>query len=110
MEYGASRMKRASFSKLLTNHLTQHPELTNVDVARRCGVSPSTVGYWINHGAIPSPDHIPALADLLGIDEAELWRLRVPRRAGAIERRSAVDVLERIEALLIEIRDVVVNR
>jgi hypothetical protein len=43
-----------------------------VDVAARLEVDPKTVQRWIG-GRVPRPHSRSALADMLGIDEADLW-------------------------------------
>jgi transcriptional regulator with XRE-family HTH domain len=42
------------------------------DVAARLGVDPKTVRRWLN-GRIPYPGNRAALADLVGVDQADLW-------------------------------------
>jgi hypothetical protein len=42
------------------------------DVAACLGVDPKTVRRWLN-GRIPYPGNRAALADLVGVDEADLW-------------------------------------
>src|ERR1700746_3040570 len=42
------------------------------DLAARLGVDPKTVRRWLN-GRVPYANNRVALADVLGIDEADLW-------------------------------------
>ena len=42
------------------------------DVAVRLGVDPKTVRRWLN-GRVPYPSSRAGLADLLGVDESDLW-------------------------------------
>ncbi|MET8864041.1 XRE family transcriptional regulator [Nonomuraea sp. NPDC004580] len=46
--------------------------LTTTDVAAALAVDPKTVSRWLN-GRTPYPRHRWAIADLLNIDEADLW-------------------------------------
>src|SRR4051812_43920074 len=42
-----------------------------VAIAKRIGVSKSTVSRWIDGDAMPSPEYFEALADLLGVRARE---------------------------------------
>ena len=42
------------------------------DVAARLGVDPKTVRRWLN-GRVPYPHNRAAIAELVGVDEADLW-------------------------------------
>src|ERR1700728_4393097 len=42
------------------------------DVAAHLGVDPKTVRRWLN-GRVPYPQNRAAIADLVGVDEADLW-------------------------------------
>jgi transcriptional regulator with XRE-family HTH domain len=42
------------------------------DVAARLGVDPKTIRRWLN-GRLPYPHNRTAIAELVGVDEAELW-------------------------------------
>ena len=42
------------------------------DVVARLGVDPKTVRRWLN-GRVPYPHNRAAIAELVGVDEAELW-------------------------------------
>ncbi|MFB9472389.1 XRE family transcriptional regulator [Nonomuraea salmonea] len=53
--------------------------LTTTDVAAALAVDPKTVSRWLN-GRTPYPRHRWAIADLLNIDEADLWPEATPRR------------------------------
>ncbi|MCG5215438.1 helix-turn-helix domain-containing protein [Streptosporangium sp. KLBMP 9127] len=53
-------------------HALTRARLHPVDIAAQLAVDPKTVNRWIN-GRIPYPRHRWAIADLLGVDEAELW-------------------------------------
>jgi transcriptional regulator with XRE-family HTH domain len=46
--------------------------LREEDLAARVGVDPKTVRRWLS-GRIPYPQNRAAIADLVGVDEAELW-------------------------------------
>jgi len=45
--------------------------LQQADLARRIGVSESTVTRWVNHGTAPTVERVRAVADALGLPEAE---------------------------------------
>ncbi|WP_219465681.1 helix-turn-helix domain-containing protein [Nonomuraea rhizosphaerae] len=53
-------------------HAIAHVGLTAVDIAARLDVDPKTVDRWLR-GRTPYPRHRWALADLLDVDEADLW-------------------------------------
>lgn len=57
--------------------------LRETDVAAHLGVDPKTVRRWIN-GRVPYPENRAALAELVGIEEADLW----PEAAGPLSSRS----------------------
>jgi transcriptional regulator with XRE-family HTH domain len=42
------------------------------DIAAHLGVDPKTVRRWLN-GRVPYPHNRTAIADLVGVDEADLW-------------------------------------
>jgi transcriptional regulator with XRE-family HTH domain len=46
--------------------------LREVDVAARLGVDPKTVRRWLN-GRVPYPHNRAAIAELVGVDESDLW-------------------------------------
>ncbi|WP_433512897.1 XRE family transcriptional regulator [Nonomuraea sp. CA-143628] len=52
--------------------------LNTTDVAAALAVDPKTVARWIN-GRTPYPRHRWAIADLLHLDEADLWPELAPR-------------------------------
>ncbi|MGA5758089.1 helix-turn-helix transcriptional regulator [Nonomuraea bangladeshensis] len=52
--------------------------LNTTDVAAALAVDPKTVSRWLS-GRIPYPRHRWAVADLLNVDEADLWPEAVPR-------------------------------
>jgi transcriptional regulator with XRE-family HTH domain len=58
------------------------------DVAARLGVDPKTVRRWLN-GRMPYPHNRAAIAELLGVDEAELW----PDAGGLLATRSRPEEL-----------------
>lgn len=58
-----------------------HARLREEDIAARLGVDPKTVRRWIE-GHVPYPRNRAALADLLGVDEADLW----PQATGSLTR------------------------
>ncbi|MFI6325516.1 XRE family transcriptional regulator [Nonomuraea sp. NPDC050556] len=53
-------------------HALAHARLHAVDVAARLAVDPKTVDRWLN-GRVPYPRHRWAVADLLQVNEADLW-------------------------------------
>jgi hypothetical protein len=53
-------------------HALMGARLQAVDVAAALGVDPKTVERWIT-GRIPYPRHRWAVADLVGVNEADLW-------------------------------------
>ncbi|MEU7004510.1 XRE family transcriptional regulator [Nonomuraea sp. NPDC046570] len=61
-------------------HALINARLQPVDVAAHLAVDPKTVQRWLN-GRIPHPRHRWAVADLLHIDEADLWPDAQRRRA-----------------------------
>jgi len=62
-------------------HALAKARLQPVDVAAALGVDPKTVDRWLK-GRTPYPRHRWALADLLKVDETELWpEADHPRRA-----------------------------
>jgi hypothetical protein len=58
------------------------------DVAARLGVDPKTVRRWLS-GRVPYPSSRAALADLVGVDEADLW----PEAGGPLAGRSRPEEL-----------------
>ena len=58
------------------------------DVAAHLDVDPKTVRRWLS-GRVPYPSSRAALADLVGVDEAELW----PEAVGPLSARSRPDEL-----------------
>jgi transcriptional regulator with XRE-family HTH domain len=58
------------------------------DVAARLGVDPKTVRRWLN-GRMPYPHNRAAIAELVGVDEAELW----PDAGGLLAARSRPEEL-----------------
>jgi len=58
------------------------------DVAARLGVDPKTVRRWLN-GRVPYPHNRAAIAELIGVDEAELW----PDAGGLLAVRSRPEEL-----------------
>ncbi|MEO3854716.1 XRE family transcriptional regulator [Acrocarpospora sp. B8E8] len=63
--------------------------LRPVDIAAELGVDPKTVDRWLK-GRIPYPRHRWAIAELLNLDEGELWPDTVPRRQGVSNEILAV--------------------
>ena len=58
------------------------------DVAARLGVDPKTVRRWLS-GRVPYPSSRAALADLLDVDEIDLW----PEAGGPLSGRSRPEEL-----------------
>jgi transcriptional regulator with XRE-family HTH domain len=84
-------------NELLRRFLLQ-AGLREDDVAARLGVDPKTVRRWLN-GRVPYPHNRAAIADLLGVEEADLWpgasgtltaRIRPDELSTAYPHRSAV--------------------
>jgi hypothetical protein len=65
-----------------------HGRLRENDVAARLGVDPKTVRRWLN-GRVPYPHNRAALADLVEVDEADLW----PDAGGPLAARTRPDEL-----------------
>ena len=61
------------------------------DVAARLGVDPKTVRRWLN-GRVPYPHNRAAIAELVGVDEAELW----PDASGLLAARIRPEELETV--------------
>jgi transcriptional regulator with XRE-family HTH domain len=61
------------------------------DVAARLGVDPKTVRRWLN-GRVPYPHNRAAIADLLGVEEADLW----PGASGTLTARVRPDELSTV--------------
>lgn len=47
-------------------------ELQQKDIAKRIGVSPSTVSYWLHGTQMPRTDKIDSLCELLGVEREQL--------------------------------------
>ena len=60
-------------------------------VAARLGVDPKTVRRWLN-GRVPYPHNRAAIAELVGMDEIELW----PDTGGLLAARSRPEELEKV--------------
>lgn len=58
------------------------------DVAAHLGVDPKTVRRWLN-GRVPYPNNRAALADLVGVEEADLW----PDAGGPLTARTRPEEL-----------------
>ncbi|MEO3790407.1 helix-turn-helix transcriptional regulator [Nonomuraea sp. B10E15] len=58
--------------------------LNPIDVAAALAVDPKTVSRWLN-GRTPYPRHRWAVADLLNVDEADLWPEAAPKRRALAE-------------------------
>ena len=63
--------------------------LNTTDVAAALAVDPKTVSRWL-HGRIPYPRHRWAVADLLHVDEAELWPELAPRHQALADGVQAI--------------------
>ncbi|GAA4620457.1 DUF5919 domain-containing protein [Actinoallomurus vinaceus] len=61
----------------ILRHAFVEAGVTEQDVAARLGVDTKTVRRWLA-GRRPYPRHRSGLADLLGIDQAKIWRTEVP--------------------------------
>lgn len=57
--------------------------LTQAALARKLKVVPSTVSYWESGESLPSPEFIPPLARLLGVDAMTLTKIIEPELATA---------------------------
>ena len=62
--------------------------LREADVAARLGVDPKTVRRWLN-GRLPYPHNRAAIAELVGVDEADLW----PDAGGLLAARTRPEEL-----------------
>ena len=62
--------------------------LSEDDIAARLGVDPKTVRRWLN-GRVPYPRSRSALADLVGLDQADLW----PDAGGPLTTRARPEEL-----------------
>jgi transcriptional regulator with XRE-family HTH domain len=62
--------------------------LREADVAARLGVDPKTVRRWLN-GRVPYPHNRAAIAELVGVDEADLW----PDAGGLLAARTRPEEL-----------------
>ncbi len=67
--------------------------LREVDVAARMGVDPKTVRRWLN-GRMPYASNRAELADLVGMDEADLW----PDAGGPLTGRARPEELGAVYA------------
>ncbi|MDA0639849.1 XRE family transcriptional regulator [Nonomuraea ferruginea] len=63
--------------------------LTATDVAAALAVDPKTVSRWLQ-GRVPYPRHRWAVADLLHVDEADLWPEIAPRHQALAEGVRAI--------------------
>ncbi|WP_327107879.1 XRE family transcriptional regulator [Nonomuraea glycinis] len=63
--------------------------LNTTDVAAALAVDPKTVSRWL-HGRVPYPRHRWAVADLLHVDEAELWPEVAPRHQALADGIQAI--------------------
>jgi len=77
-------------NELLRRSLLQ-AGLREDDVAARLGVDPKTVRRWLN-GRVPYPHNRAAIADLLGVEEADLW----PGASGTLTARIRPDELRTV--------------
>ncbi|NNL70362.1 MAG: helix-turn-helix domain-containing protein, partial [Acidimicrobiia bacterium] len=76
-------MAESSFSEFITAR-RRELELTLGDVANGLGVSPITVSNWSNGQAIPKPEQVTALAELLEVEPGMLSQLAgVPNKPEA---------------------------
>lgn len=62
--------------------------LREVDVAARLGVDPKTVRRWMT-GRVPYPHNRAAIAEMVGVDEADLW----PEAGASLASRTRPDEL-----------------
>ena len=53
-------------------HALLRARLREDDIAAHLGVDPKTVRRWLK-GRVPYPQNRAAIADLVGVDEADLW-------------------------------------
>ncbi|GAA2415735.1 DUF5919 domain-containing protein [Actinomadura vinacea] len=65
-------------------------QLTEAGIASRLGVDPKTVRRWVA-GRVPYRRHRASVAELLGVDEADLWPHAV--EAGEWAERPVVEIL-----------------
>jgi transcriptional regulator with XRE-family HTH domain len=84
---GVAALEGGRVNEPLRRFLLQ-ARLREVDVAARLGVDPKTVRRWLS-GRVPYPHNRAAIADLLGVDEADLW----PGASGTLTARMRPDEL-----------------
>jgi transcriptional regulator with XRE-family HTH domain len=77
----------ATVNELLRQALLR-ARLREGDVAARMGVDPKTVRRWLN-GRVPYPHYRAAIAEMVGVDEADLW----PETGGPLAARVRPDEL-----------------
>ena len=77
-------------NELLRRFLLQ-ARLREDDVAAHLGVDPKTVRRWLN-GRVPYAHNRVAIADLLGVQEADLW----PGASGTLTARIRHDELSTV--------------
>jgi hypothetical protein len=70
-------------------HALNNARLQPVDVAARLAVDPKTVSRWLK-GRTPHPRHRWAVADLLHVDEADLWPAVTQQRQAISDEVQAV--------------------
>lgn len=70
-------------------HALIRARLQPLDVATRLTVDPKTVSRWLG-GRVPHPRHRLAVADLLQVDENDLWPENVHRRSSVSAEIKAV--------------------
>src|SRR5690606_39455201 len=89
----AAQRPRSGRSRPAVNHNLRYAlaaaRLTPTDVAAALAVDPKTVSRWLQ-GRIPYPRHRWAVADLLHVDEADLWPEVAPRHQALAEGVTAL--------------------
>jgi transcriptional regulator with XRE-family HTH domain len=74
--------------------------MSGADLARRIGVGQPTVSKWLTGTALPGVEHLPALAEALGYDLADLTRkVAATKRGGPPVKVEPPTVLRRLDAL-----------
>lgn len=61
--------------------------MTQADIAQRLGVHQPQVSQWLSGARMPKSDNLHRLAEVLGIEPAELWSIIDKRRQERLARR-----------------------
>ena len=61
--------------------------MTQTDIAQRLGVHQPQVSLWLSGARMPKSSNLHRLAEVLGIEPAELWSIIDKRRQERLARR-----------------------